>query len=742
MISWAILHGGSRTWLLFGFIDEGLATGNLLYSALFGAAALACLVGAWYARNLPARDARHGLMALLIASGVWAGAQFVFLLADTVAVAYTAYTAGLVIGFLTVWTWLYFCSAYSGRTWHRQPVVVGSSVLVVVVVSLLKLTNAQHGLYFSIDTTSNPLAAFAVERQILYWNTTLLSYLLALAGFAMLIQRWRQVRARTTALVGLFAVMLIPILGNVAGFFQITVANLYHEPLGVAAFAIGALVFAREAFITVQEVGRCNEPALVMGQDDTVRAYNKAAEALFPALAKKGLDHALHTVLPSVHRVRTSPRSVVTVDRDGSRQYYRLAESHLRTGATPIRLLVLTDITERERQFREQQQLLQTITESVSDGLFQISFEEGVLYANQAMADMMGYDSAAMLHKAPHKELLADPDEAAHLHDTLRAEGEFTDTLTYCRRDGSRFAGRVNATLIRNDNGTPIYYNGTVVDLTEQKQREQALRAAKEEAETAARLKETMLMNMSHEIRTPLTSILGFSQMLTSQVNGTTHRFAERIHRSGKRLERTLEAVLTLSKLRSGTYTPHPESLHLFSAVEETLTRFEKKADTNDVTLTSAPQPFSGAGPHSDPDSEADASRTTESTHEYACLDDDGFRQILHHLVDNAIKFTPAGGSVTVCAYRVGSVVHLVVEDTGSGIESEAQEMVFEAFKQESEGRSRSHEGSGLGLAIVQQFVEKMGGTLSLDSTKGEGSRFAVELPHSERIPNGNDNQA
>jgi PAS domain S-box-containing protein len=733
MISWAILHGGSPTWLLFGFIAEGLAAGNLLYSALFGAAALACVVGAWYARNLPARDARHGLMALLIASGLWAGSQFVFLLADTVTVAYAAYTAGLVVGFSTVWTWLYFCSAYSGRTWHRQPVVVGGSALVVIFISLLKLTNPQHGLYFGIDTTSNPLAAFVVERRILYWNTTLLSYILALGGFAMLIQRWRQVRARTTALVGLFGIMLIPILGNVAGFFQITVANLYHEPLGVAAFAIGTLVLAREAFITVQEVGRRNEPALVLGQDDTIRAYNKAAEALFPSLAEKGLDHELHTVLPDVNRVRTSPRSVVTVDRDGSPQYYRLAESHLRTGATPIRLLVLTDITERERQFREQQQLLQTITESVSDGLFQISFEEGVVYANQAMAAMMGYDSAAMLRKVPHKELLADPDEVTHLHDTLRAEGEFTDTLTYRRRDGSRFAGRVNATLIRNDNGTPIYYNGTVVDLTEQKQREQALRAAKEEAETAARLKETMLMNMSHEIRTPLTSILGFSQMLTSQTSGTTSRFAERIHRSGKRLERTLEAVLTLSKLRSGTYTPHPESLHLFSVIEETLALFKKEADNSDIALTALPKPPSG--PH------IDAYSASESIDEYACLDADGFRQILRHLVDNAIKFTPAGGSVTVCAYRVGSAAHVVVEDTGSGIESEAQEMVFEAFKQESEGASRSHEGSGLGLAIVQQFVERMGGTLSLNSTKGKGSRFAVELPHNDRIANGNGDQ-
>jgi signal transduction histidine kinase len=104
-------------------------------------------------------------------------------------------------------------------------------------------------------------------------------------------------------------------------------------------------------------------------------------------------------------------------------------------------------------------------------------------------------------------------------------------------------------------------------------------------------------------------------------------------------------------------------------------------------------------------------------------------RRILENLLENAIKFTPEGGTVEVRARSDGETAVLEVEDTGVGISEEALPQIFEAFKQESEGLDREYEGSGLGLSIVQELTEALGGTLEVETEKGEGSRFIVRLP-------------
>lgn len=711
---WAHTAGHLSTSLLLR-LEVYLSEVALIYSALFGGAALLCALGAWHARHLPHRDTRRGLIALLLTSSAWAGAQLAFLLADTHAVAYTTYTIGLVIGFSTVWAWLYFCSAYSGRALHRRSAVVISSALLFGLITVLKVTNAQHGMYFDIHINESTLTAFAVDRYLLYWITTAISYALVIVGFFMLTELWLQVQGRTGAIAGLFGLTLLPIVGNALGLLLPSIADLYHEPLGVAAFALGVLFIARDQLVTIQEVGSRDEPAFVLDADSRLRSYNAAAGRLFPSLQSDALTMPFEAVLPDIAQTRAASHPVLSIPHRGIPQYYRIAETQVRTGGAPIHLLVLMNVTERERQFREQEQFLQSITESVSDGIFQVSFESGIVYANHAMANMLGYDTPVALQTIPSAELFADAEDARRLHDTLHEEGIFTGEVALRRCDGSHFVGRISATLIRNDHGEPSHYNGVIVDLTQQKERERELQTAKEEAEAAAQFKEHMLATMSHEVRTPLTAIIGFAEVLTSNTTGSTKRFAERIGRGGRRLERTLEAMLNLSKLRSNTYTPHPEPVHLPSFVEDTMTLFQARAAAKDITLTAAPPP--------------EAVNGAEVNAQAPLLDPDSCRHILNNLIDNAIKFTLPGGRVTVQAYRTCTHVCFVVEDTGIGIAPDVQDVVFEPFKQESEGHTRTYEGTGLGLAIVHQVVELMGGTIDLDSTKGEGSRFTVWLP-------------
>jgi len=238
-------------------------------------------------------------------------------------------------------------------------------------------------------------------------------------------------------------------------------------------------------------------------------------------------------------------------------------------------------------------------------------------------------------------------------------------------------------------------------------EREADLRAARDEAEEMNRLKSAFLANMSHEIRTPLTSIIGFAEILRDEADESTQRFANLIHTSSQRLMETLKSVLDLSKLEAGAMDLSPESVQVDAAVQSTVDLFQPRASAQDVALTT----------HGT-DAEC-----------RAVLDKSALDRVLSNMISNAIKFTPSGGSVDVHLHPAPDAIEIAVADTGVGIEEAFLPDLFEAFTQESTGNTRAFEGSGLGLAITKRLVDLMGGTISVESTKGEGTTFTVRLP-------------
>jgi len=249
-------------------------------------------------------------------------------------------------------------------------------------------------------------------------------------------------------------------------------------------------------------------------------------------------------------------------------------------------------------------------------------------------------------------------------------------------------------------------------DITEQKEREEALREAKEEAEEASRLKSAMLANMNHEIRTPLTSVTGFADIMRGELKGRMKEFAEQIHKSGERLMRTLDSVLQLSKLEAGISDIDREEVDLARLTRETVELLRPRAEEQDVAL----------------DTKLPGGPVTGMWNEGA------LNRIAENLIENAIKFTPGGGTVTVRVREEEQQAVLKIEDTGVGISEEALPEIFEAFQQESEGLGREFEGSGLGLSIVQRLVDVHKGTVEVESEKGTGSRFTVCLPLSPPV--------
>jgi signal transduction histidine kinase/ActR/RegA family two-component response regulator len=234
------------------------------------------------------------------------------------------------------------------------------------------------------------------------------------------------------------------------------------------------------------------------------------------------------------------------------------------------------------------------------------------------------------------------------------------------------------------------------------------LASANRDLSNATRVKSEFLANMSHELRTPLNAILGFSGLLSEQLNGSLndkqHRFLRNIHEAGEHLLELINDVLDLSKVEAGKMDLRPEILTLDVLIEPAAAAGRTAAQAKGVDFTTeareAPPVF---------------------------LDPTRVRQVLFNLVSNAVKFTPDGGHVTLRVGTDGRDVHFEVEDTGIGIPLAAQERVFGVFERFHEG-SADASGTGLGLALTKRLVEQMNGSITFESEEGKGTTFRVRL--------------
>ena len=229
-------------------------------------------------------------------------------------------------------------------------------------------------------------------------------------------------------------------------------------------------------------------------------------------------------------------------------------------------------------------------------------------------------------------------------------------------------------------------------------------------AEAASRTKSEFLTMMSHELRTPLNAIAGYAQLLEMGLRGPLTEgqrdAVNRILRGQEHLLSLVDAVLTFSRLTSGRL-----------AIEST------ELDASDlIDLASEPLVVQFAA------REIDFRILPCPERARVCADRERAVEILRHLLSNALKFTPRGGSVTVGCDESAGMIRFVVADTGRGIPEGQRDAIFQPFVQVEKGLTRSADGSGLGLAIGRELAERMGGSLTVTSEVGSGSRFVLSL--------------
>jgi PAS domain S-box-containing protein len=331
---------------------------------------------------------------------------------------------------------------------------------------------------------------------------------------------------------------------------------------------------------------------------------------------------------------------------------------------------------------------------------------------------------------------LTDPSWAAHKVD-LEARRPFRD-FRYHRldRDGLLHHVSISGNPVYDDAGRFIGYRGTGRDVTARMQAQEELRAAKEQAEAASHVKSEFLATMTHELRTPLNAIIGFSELIRDQpVVGTRAEhveYAKEINASGRHLLAMINDVLDLSKIEAGRYELSDEAVDLGEMLRSGCTALTPRAADGQVPLICEAAP--GGVPSDLPGRAPGSAPGVAPGGAIVRADQRAVRQVVLNVLDNAVKFTPAGGTVTarIEAASDGGLA-VVVTDTGIGIEPVALRHLFEPFRQADSSITRRFGGTGLGLAIGRRLMLLHGGMLAVDSAPGKGTAVHIIFPR-ERV--------
>lgn len=496
--------------------------------------------------------------------------------------------------------------------------------------------------------------------------------------------------------------------------------------------------------------------------DGNVKMWSQGAEQMFGWKEEEVLGKTLPTVpederaayqqlLDSqFHGVSHTGLRVRRVRKDGRTIDASLWTVPLRNAGGGIygNVAILADLTSaeaaereyhalatREEQAREQihaERRFRQLLEAAPDGIVEVDSNGRIVLMNAAAEKLTGYRRDELLGQSI--EVLT-PQELRSRHaghriaywanPVTRPMGTGLE-LHVQRKDGERTPVEISLSPVTYDGEMRV--TAVMRDVTERKRAESQLRemhdrftaeltaANKElevrnrEVEAANRLKTEFVASMSHELRTPLHTIIGFTELLSEEIEGSLNdkqkRFVHHIHRDSLHLLELINDILDLSRIEAGRLDLRPEVFAITAAIEEVMATIRPQAVANLLHLEG---PFV-------PDIALRADRVR-------------FKEVLYNLLSNAVKFTPEGGSVRVEGSMRDKAVEISVIDTGVGIPAVEQGAVFDKFHQVGATPRGLKEGTGLGLAIAKQLVEAHGGRIWLSSESGKGSRFSFTMP-------------
>jgi PAS domain S-box-containing protein len=398
---------------------------------------------------------------------------------------------------------------------------------------------------------------------------------------------------------------------------------------------------------------------------------------------------------------------------------FLLSETLLQTSINCLELAISTHhiLAQQENYFRR-------LVENANDVIFTVTLDGQFTYISPQFQEMLGFTPVEFIGK-PFQSL-AHPDDVPMMMQVLQRQ-----LVTHEKLSGAEFRLRHqngeylwvmanNAAPIADAKGNLVGFQGIVRNIHDRKLADEQIQRSHEQlrisnAELAriTRLKDEFLANMSHELRTPLNAILGVSEALLEGAYGPLspqhHKSLTLVDASGHHLLDLINDILDVAKIESGQLELKPTRISIKYLCEASLSLVRPLAMQQQVELT--------------------CEINTDCPFIY--VDDRRMRQVLINLLNNAIKFTPSGGTITLVVnqHPLSKTLEFHVQDTGIGIAPENLSQLFQPFMQIDSSLSREYAGTGLGLALVKRIMDLHGGTVSVNSQLGQGSCFTASLP-------------
>ncbi len=379
----------------------------------------------------------------------------------------------------------------------------------------------------------------------------------------------------------------------------------------------------------------------------------------------------------------------------------------------PVRMLgTLTNVTERRLVENQLRNLSRTVEQSPVS-IVVTDIEGNIEYVNPKFEEVSGYTFKEVIGQNP--KILSSGAKTKidyqQMWQTILSGKEWRGEFYNKKKNGELYWESATISPLYNEKNQIFRFVAIKEDITQQKKMTEELILAKEKAEEMNKLKSYFFANMSHELRTPFVGILGFAEILKENLKSTPdEEFADQILKSSKRLTDTLNKILNLTRIEFDKVVVKPQETDITKLLKDLEVFYSSSAKLKDTEImTSLPE---------------DELRTI--------TDPKLLEDILNNLISNAVKFTE-DGTITLSAEQIIAdkkpFIKIVVADTGIGIPEEKQQLVWEEFRQASEGLNRSFEGTGLGLSITKKYIALLGGEISLSSKENEGTTFTIKLP-------------
>jgi len=329
-------------------------------------------------------------------------------------------------------------------------------------------------------------------------------------------------------------------------------------------------------------------------------------------------------------------------------------------------------------------------------------------YVNEKFIEISGYSRNEVIGKNPRIWKSGHHDKKFYdeLWSTLLSGNDYKCEMLNKKNNGELYWEASTISPLLDKKGKITQFVAIKADITEKKKMIEELIKAKEKAEEMNRLKSNFLANMSHELRTPLNGILGYAEVLSSSLEDEEYvKMSRTIHESGTRLSETLNLILDLSKAETEKIDIFAKNISILPIVQKVTKHFSEEAAKKNLQMETV----------------------ISDENVFANLDANLFERAVSNLVNNAVKFTQSG-KITVEVGREQELCYVKIKDTGIGIPEDKIELIWEEFRQVSEGLARRFEGTGLGLTIAKRIIELMGGTITVESKIGVGSVFTVKF--------------